>query len=137
MGWQDPSPRARARSPAGDPAAQPGYGDPGVRLPFMTIVVRAAVALLIGGLTYAGAYKGFGAWLGPAHALAVLAVSAALAVVLGGLVLRALMRLPASDGVGIPFADRRGWGHSAGLTLADAADLTGDVVDAFIDAATD
>jgi hypothetical protein len=54
LGWEDPSPRARARSPAGDPTAQPGGGDPGVRLSFATIVMRWAAALFLGGLGWAG-----------------------------------------------------------------------------------
>jgi len=139
MGWQDPSPRARARSPAGNPAAQPGYGDPGVRLSFLTIVVRALVALLVGGSVYAGAHKGLGGWFGPAHELAAVAIPAVLAVIVGWLVLRALMRMPESDGRRGWFGRRRGWGDSSGLTFGEAvaADVTGDIVEAFVDAATD
>ena len=140
MGWEEPSPRARARSPGGNPVAQPGYGEPGVRLSFSTILMRWAVALLVGGLVYAGANAGFNAGLGVAHALAALLISLALAVVVAWLVLRALMGLPESDGIGIPmFGSRRDWDDSDGLVSAkaDAVDLTGDVVSAFIDASTD
>ena len=139
MGWEDPSPRRRARSTGGDPAAQPGYGDPGMRLSFSTILVRWAVALLVGGLVYAGAHKGFGLWLGPAKATAALATSLAMAALVAWLVLRVLMRLPESEGVGIPFGRRRDWDDSASLNFerAVAVDLTADVVSAFIDAATD
>ena len=139
MGWEDPSPRGRARAPGGNPAVQPGYGDPGVRLSLTIILMRWAVALLVGGLVYAGAHKGFGGWLGPAHAMTVLAVSLALAAVVAWLVVRLLMRLPESEGIGIPFGRRRGWDDSSGLTFerAAAVDLTADVVSAFIDAATD
>lgn len=139
MGWQDPSPRARARSSGGNPAAQPGYGDPGVRLSFVTIVVRVLVALLVGGLAYAGAHEGLGAWFGPAHAMAAVAIPLALALVVGWLALRALMRMPERDGRRGWFGRRRGWDDSSGLTFGEAvaADVTGDFVEAFIDAATD
>jgi hypothetical protein len=134
MGWQDPSPRARARTiaAAGNPMAQPGYADPGVRLSFTTIVARALVALLVGFLVYAGAHKGLGGWLGPAHALAVLAGSLVLAAVIGWLVLRTLMRTP-------EFAERRGWDDTSGLTFGEAvaADVVGEVIGAAIDAVTD
>jgi len=133
MGWEDPSPRARARTPARDPAAQPGYGDPGVRLSFGAIVLRWGVALLLGGVTYAGARHGLGARLGPAHPIAVPAVSLALAVVVGGLVGRALMRLPPSGGR---------WNDSAGLDfddsdVPDAVGVVVGVVGAIVDVASD
>ena len=139
MGWEEPSPRARSRSTGGSPAARPGYGDPGVRLSFMTIVVRWAVALLVGGLVYAGAHKGFSGWLGPARGLTVLAISLALAAVVAWLVLRVLMRLPESEGAGISFGRRRRWNDTSGLTFGEAvaADAVGEVVGAIIDAATD
>jgi hypothetical protein len=139
MGWEDPSPRAQACSPGGNPAAQPGYGDPGVRLSFMVIAMRWAVALLVGGLVYAGAHKGFGAWFGPAHATAVLAISLALAAAVAWLLLRVLMRLPQSEGAGVSLGRRRGWDDTSGLTFGEvvAADAVGDVVGAIIDAATD
>jgi len=133
VGWEDPSPRARARSPAGNRAAQPGYGDPGVRLSFTTIVGRAVVALLVGGVAYAGVHHGFHAWLASAHATALLALSVASAVVVGGLVLRALMRLP-------PSGSRRGWGDDSGFEVSDVGDAVGavvSVVGAIVDAATD
>jgi hypothetical protein len=138
MGWQDPSPRARARSPVGDPSAQPGYGSPGARLSFMSILARAAIALMVAGLAYAGAHRGLGGWLGAAHAMLVVALSAALAVVVGGLVLRALVGLPesGSGGRGGWFDRRRGWDDSSGLTFGEA-DAVGEVVGAIIDAATD
>ena len=139
MGWQDPSPRRHARSPGGDPSAQPGYGDPGVRLSFMTIAMRWAVALLVGGLVYAGAHKGFGTWLGAGKAMMALAISLALAALFAWLVLRVLMRLPESEGVGFSIGRRRGWDDSAGLTFGEvvAADVAADVVGAVIDAVTD
>jgi hypothetical protein len=139
VGWEDPSPRARARSPAGDPTAQPGYGDAGVRLSFTTIAARWAVALLAGGLVYAGAHKGFGLWLGPERAMPVLAISLVLAAVVAWLLLRALMRLPESEGAGVSPGRRRGWDDTSGLTFGEvvAADVAGDVVGAIIDAATD
>ena len=141
MGWQDPSPRARARSPVGNPAAQPGYGDPGVRLSFLTIVMRGGVALMVGGLAYFGAHKGLGGWLGPPHAVLVFGLSAALAALVGLVVLRALMRLPGSDSAGRRtwFGSRRGWDDSSGLTFGEAVavDVAGEVVGALIDAATD
>jgi len=139
MGWQDPSPRARGRAPAGRPAARPGDGDPGVRLSFTTIVLRWAVALLVGGLVYAGAHKGFGGWLGPVHAMVVLAIAIALAVLVGWLVLRVLMRLPESEGAGVSSGRRRRWDDSSGLTFGEAvaADAAGEVVGAVIDAITD
>lgn len=139
MDWEDPSPRRRARLPAGDPAAQPGYGDPGMRLSFSTILMRWAVALGVGALVYAGAHKGFGLWLGPAKAMAASGLSLGVAALVAWPVLRALMRLPDSEGVGIPFGRRRGWDDSSGLTFegAVAVELTADVVSAFIDAASD
>jgi len=139
MGWEDPSPRLRARSPGGNPAARPGYGDPGSRLSFTTIMLRWGLALLVGGLVYAGAHKGFGSWLGPAHAMAVLVISVALAAAVAWRVLRVLMRLPESAGVGFSFGRRRRWDDTSGLTFGEvvAADAVGEVVGAVIDAAID
>ena len=139
MGWEDPSPRGRARPPAGNPAAQPGYGDPGVRLSFMTIVMRWAVALFLAGLVWAGAHKGLGTWLGPDRAMPVLAISSALAAAVAWLALRVLMRLPESEGAGVSLGRRRGWDDTSSLTFGEvvAADAVGDVVGAIIDAATD
>lgn len=139
MGWQDPSPRRQARSPAGNPDAQPGYGDPGVRLSFMTIVMRWALALLVGGLVYAGAHKGFRQWLGPAHAMAALAIPVALAAFVAWLVLRVVMRLPESEGIGVSPGRRRGWDDSSGLTFGEAvvADVVGEGIGAALDALTD
>jgi len=141
VGWEEPSPRARARSPAGNPAAQPGYGDPGVRLSFMAIAMRGGVALMVGGLCFSGAHKGLGGWLGPPHAVLVFVLSVALAVLMGWVVLRALLRLPGTDAGGRRtwFGSRRGWDDSSGLTFGEAvaADVAGDVVGALIDAATD
>jgi len=139
MGWQDPSPRVRTRSTAGNPAAQPGYADPGVRLSFGTIVVRALVALLVAFLMYEGARKGLGGWLGPAHAMAVLAGSLALAAVAGWLVLRTLMRTPEVVGKRGWFGGRRGWDDTSGLTFGEAvaADVVGEVIGAAIDAVID
>jgi hypothetical protein len=129
MGWEDPSPRARVRTSTGNPGAQPGYTDPGVRLSFGTIVVRALVALLVGFLMYEGAHKGLGSWLGPAHTIAVLACSLSLAAVTGWLVLRTLMRTPEHVG-------GRGWDDTSSLSFGEA-DAIGDVVGAVIDAVTD
>ena len=139
MGWQDPSPRARARSSGGSPAAQPGYGDAGPRLSFAAIMVRALVALLVGGAVYVGAHKGLGGWLGPAHAWAAVAIPAALALAVGWLALRASMRMPEGDGRRGWFGRRRGWDDSSGLTFGEAvaADAIGDVVGVIVDAATD
>jgi hypothetical protein len=97
------------------------------------------VALLVGGLVYFGARKGLGLWLGPVKAPAALGIALALAAFVAWLALRALMRLPESEGAGIAFGHRRGWDDSAGLSFgqAVAVDITADVVSAFIDAATD
>jgi hypothetical protein len=139
MGWEDPSPRARAGTSAGNPVAQPGYADPGVRLSFGTIVVRALVALLVGFLMYQGAHKGLGGWLGPARAIAVLACSLSLAAVTGWLVLRTLMRTPEYVGGRGWFGRRRGWDDTSSLSFGEAvaADAVGEVVGAVIDAVTD
>jgi hypothetical protein len=134
VGWTDPSPRRHARSPGGNPALQPGYGDPGVRLSFMTIVLRCGVALVLGGLGYVGAHEGLGGWLGPSHTVLVAVLSLALAVLVSWGVLRGLMRLPETGGDG-----RRGWDDSSGLTFGEAVagEVASDVVGALIDAATD
>ena len=56
MGWQDPSPRARVRSPAGNPAAQPGYRGERVssgRLPFrLALALAVAAALVVAALAW-------------------------------------------------------------------------------------
>ena len=48
MGWEDPSPRARGRSPAGRPATPPGDGDERVSLG--RIVWRLLLAACLGAL---------------------------------------------------------------------------------------
>jgi len=146
MGWEDPSPRAQARA-AG---AQPGYGaGPGVRLSFGTMAWRAAQAAFAGVLAYAAAHAGMVWWHGgragaTAHASLDIAVSVAVAVVVGWIVLRALLKDPPR---GLPryvreswLGRRRGWNDSdAGMSFGEAvaADAIGEVVGAVIDAAID
>lgn len=146
MGWQDPSPRMRARTAA----AQPGYGaGPAVRLSFGTIAWRAAQAAFAGVLVYAATHAGMVWWHGgragaTAHAALDIAVSVAVAVVVGWAILRLLLGRPE---VGLPryareswLGRRRGWNDSdAGMTFGEAvaADAIGEVVGAVIDAAID
>ena len=132
MGWQDPSPRVRPRAPAGDPASAPGYGDDGVRLSFGTIVFRWALVAGIAALVFVGARKGLVGWLGPAHLVAVIGLSLAVALGVAGLALRLVMRLPESSGFG-----RRRWDQTTTFGQAVAGEAIGEVVGAIIDAATD
>jgi len=151
MGWEDPSPRARARTPAGKPGAQPGYGaGPHVRLSFATMAWRAAQAAFAGVLSYAAAHAGMvslhaGRADAAAHSMLDIAVSVAVAVLVGWLILRMLVRRP--QGSGLPryvreswFGRRRGWNDSyAGMSFGEAvaADAIGEVVGAVIDAVVD
>jgi len=152
VGWQDPSPRARARAPAGSPAAQPGYQAtaPEIRLSFSTILGRAMLALGAGALAYAAAHAGMvslhgGRLAAASHAALDIGASVAVAVVVGWAILRLLLRRP--EPVGLPrrvrdgwFGRRRGWDDSrSGLTFGEAvaADAVGEVVGAVIDAVTD
>ena len=151
MGWEDPSPRLRARSPAGDPSAQPGYGaGPGVRLSFGTMAWRAVQAAFAGMLAYAAAHAGMvslhrGHGAEQAHSRLDIAVAIAVAVLVGWLVLRILLRRP--EGTGLPryvreswFGRRRGWNDSdAGMSFSEAvaADAIGEVVAAALDAVVD
>ena len=151
MGWEDPSPRARARASAGTPAAQPGYGaGPDIRLSFGTMAWRAVQAAFAGVLAYAAAHAGMvslhaGRAGAAAHSTLDIAVSVAVAVLVGWLVLRALLRRP--EGAGLSrhvreswFGRRRGWNDSyAGMSFGEAvaADAIGEVVGAVIDAVVD
>ena len=151
MGWEDPSPRMRARTAAGNPSAQPGYGaGPGVRLSFGTIAWRAAQAGFAGVLAYAAAHAGMvslhgGRAAAAAHSTLDVAVAIAVAVVVGWLALRMLLSRP--QGTGLPryvreswYGRRRGWNDSyAGMTFGEAvaADVVGEVIGAAIDAVTD
>ena len=147
MGWEDPSPRGRARSPAGNPGYDAG---PDVRLSFGTIVWRLVQAAFAGVLAYAAAHAGMVAWHGgraaaTMHSTLDIAVSVAVAVVVGWAILRMLLRQPQASG--LPryvreswYGRRRGWNDSyAGMTFGEAvaADAVGEVVGAVIDAALD
>jgi hypothetical protein len=151
VGWQDPSPRVRTRTTAGTRAARPGYGaGPDIRLSFGTLAWRAAQAAFAGVLAYAAAHAGMvslhgGGAASAAHATLDIAVSVAVAVLVGWLILRMLLSRPQE--AGLPryvreswYGRRRGWNDSyAGMTFGEAvaADAIGEVVGAVIDAVTD
>ena len=146
MGWQDPSPRMRAR-PSG---AQPGYGaGPAIRLSFGTMAWRAAQAAFAGVLAYAATHAGMAWWHGgragaTTHTALDAAVSVAVAVVVGWAIFRMLL---SSQQIGLRryfraswLGRRRGWNDSdVGMTFGEAvaADAIGEVVGAVIDAAID
>ena len=147
MGWVDPSPRVRSRPAAGNP----GYGaGPDVRLSFGTIAWRLVQSTFAGVLAYAAAHAGMVAWHGgraaaTVHSTLDIAVSVAVAAVVGWGILRALLRQPQS--AGLPryvreswYGRRRGWNDTyAGMTFGEAvaADVAGEVIGAAIDAITD
>ena len=150
MGWEDPSPRRRGR-PATTTPASPGYGAADVRLSFTTIAWRAVVALVAGVMAYAGAYAGMVALHGRQaaahHSTLDAAVALVVAIVVGWLILRMLLRRPESAGLPLRvregrgwFGRRRGWDDSYGnMTFGEAvaAEAVGDVIGAVIDAAID
>ncbi|HEY9029432.1 MAG TPA: hypothetical protein VIP05_34415, partial [Burkholderiaceae bacterium] len=101
-----------------------------------------------GVLAYAAAHAGMVALHGgraASHAALDIAVAVAVALVVGWVLLRMMLRRPES--VGLPryvrdgwFGRRRGWDDSrSGLTFGEAvaADAVGEVVGAVIDAVTD
>ena len=143
MAWSDPSPRTRGR-PA---AAQPGYGAPEVRLPFPTIATRALVALCVAGCVYAILHGCAIAWLnggaGPARLALDVALPLVLAVAVGWLVLRALLRRPRFTGLSDRVRNGGGWGEGSWadsdptFAVQVGTDVVGDVVSAAIDIATD
>ena len=150
MGWEDPSPRLRGR-PAATTSPSPGYGNADVRLSFTTIAWRAVVALVAGVMAYAGAYAGMVALHGRQaaahHSTLDAAVALVVAIVVGWLILRMLLRRPESAGLPLRvregrgwFGRRRGWDDSYGnMTFGEAvaAEAVGDVIGAVIDAAID
>ena len=150
MGWEDPSPRPRGRAAVAT-SASPGYGATEVRLSFTTIAWRAVVALVAGVTIYAAAHAGMatlhGRQAAAHHATQDAAVALVVAVVVGWLILRMLLRRPESAGLPLRvregrgwFGRRRGWDDSYGnmsFGEAVAAEAVGDVIGAVIDAAID
>ena len=149
MGWEDPSPRPRGRVVA--TSASPGYGATEIRLSFTTIAWRAMVALVAGVMIYAAAHAGMVALHGrqaaARHSTLDAAVALVVAIVVGWLVLRMLLRRPESTGLPLSvregrgwFGRRRGWDSGYGnMTFGEAvaAEAVGDVIGAVIDAAID
>ena len=149
MGWQDPSPRLRGRPAAISPS--PGYGAADVRLSFATIAWRAVVALVAGVMIYAAAHASMVALHGRQaaahHATLDAAVALVVAVVVGWLILRMLLRRPESTGLPLSMREGRGWfgrrrgwdGGYGNMTFGEAvaAEAVGDVIGAVIDAAID
>ena len=149
MGWEDPSPRLRGRPAATSPS--PGYGSTDVRLSFTTIAWRAVVALVAGVMAYAAAHAAMVALHGRQAAARRSTLDAAVAlvvaIVVGWLILRMLLRRPESAGLPLRvreghgwFGRRRGWDDSYGnMTFGEAvaAEAVGDVIGAVIDAAID
>ena len=149
MAWDDPSPRAR--SAGVPPSSQPGYGEPDVRLSFMTIVARAAAALFVCAIVHEGVRACVLAWQsgrgGVPHPVLAVALPLLVAVLVGWLVLRHLLKRPATVGLsdrirngGGWLGGRRSWDDGYGdPTFGDVvvADAVGDVIGAAIDAAID
>ena len=141
MAWDDPSPRSRARSPAG----APGYGVPEVRLSFGTIVVRTVMAVAVAACLFAGVRSVVRGWAPGHHAVLDIVVPLAVALVAGWLLLRFLLRRPPT--VGLPdrvrngggwFGRRRDWDDDdASLGQVIAVEATADVIGAALDAALD
>ena len=143
MGWEDPSPRRRGR-PATTTPASPGYGAADVRLSFTTIAWRAVVALVAGVMAYAAAHAAMVALHGRQaaahHSTLDAAVALVVAIVVGWLILRMLLRRPESAGLPLRVREGRGWDDSYGnmsFGEAVAAEAVGDVIGAVIDAAID
>jgi hypothetical protein len=150
MAWDDPAP-ARGSRPATSRSQSPGYGADN-RLPFLTIVGRGVVALLLGVGAYVGTHALLVAWhvahRGGPSAPTAMAMSGLVAVVIGVLALRHLMSRPrfsglplrVRDGGGWWWSRRRGWDDGYGYPTFGqqvAAEIAVDVVDAAIDAIID
>ena len=128
MAWNDPSPRTRSLS--ADSRSSPGYGAPELRVSFMTILARTAVALVAGACVYAGVRSVVHADLPGRHPAMDVALPLAVAAVAGWLLLRFLLRQPQSVG------RRRGWGDDR-CSTSFGEDVVSDVVSAAIDVAVD
>jgi len=136
LGWQDPSPRARARSLAGNPAAQPGYGVAPVS--FGRIVFRLVLAAIVGTLGFIAARAGLAAWHGHASGFDV-ALAVAAGIVIGLLAWKYVTNRPASHGLSARVRDGGGWGARGddGLQTLVVADILTDVVEGVVDIAGD
>ena len=136
MAWDDPSPRTRAMPAANRPSAPPGYGAPEIRLSFMTILGRTAVALLIGACVYEGVRSIAQSAIAGRHPVMDVALPLAVAVIAGWLLLRFLLRSPPSVGGRGWFGRRRGWDDRYDSTSFGEV-VVGEAVGAVIDAALD
>jgi hypothetical protein len=145
MAWSDPSPRARGRSAS----AQPGYCAPEVRLSFLTIVARCAAALFVAAIAFEvlrivvlAWATGHGATASPAWSVALPLL---VAMAIGWLLLRRLLKRPASVGLSDRVRNGGGWRGSSWsdsdgdptFAVQVTTDLVEDLVSAAIDAATD
>ena len=144
MAWDDPSPRRRALSSKQASPAGPGYGVPEVRLSFLTILARAGIAVFIGACVFAEVRSIVRDHVTGRHPALEVALPLAVAALAGWLLLRFLLRQPATERV-----RRRGWGwfggrrdwdsryRSTSFGEAVAGEAIGEAVGAVLDAALD
>ena len=135
MAWDDPSPRALASSATNRRSAPPGYGDAPVS--FGRLVLRGALAVVVGVIAYVFAKSALAAWHGQAVLDTVLAVAIGFAA--AALAFRFVMTRPASHGLSARVRDGGGWGSGgysrdavdnlvAADVIMDLAEMTADVI---------
>ena len=144
MAWSDPSPRKRGVSATQSSPVQPGYAAPEVRGSFLTLLARAGMALVIGACVFAYLRSIVRDHVTGPHPALEVALPLAIAVLVGWLLLRFLLRRPESGR-----AHRGGWGwfgrrrewddryRSTGFGEAVAGEAIGEAVGAMLDAALD
>ena len=147
MGWEDPSPRARSRSPADNPAAPPGYGDG--KVSFGHLLLRVLLAGALGVVACVAAKSVVLSWRGhEAHATALdIAITLAVGLAVALLAWRYVADRPPSRGLSARVRDGRGWGSSGrhgnsgfdvdASDVSLAADALGGLVETVADAASE
>jgi hypothetical protein len=147
VGWEDPSPRARPRSPGGSPAAQPGYGSEAVS--FGRLLFRGLIAGALGIVACVAARSVVMSWRGHAdHATGLdIGIALAIGLVVALLAWRYVASHPPARGLSARVRDGRGWGSSGRYAdsgfYVDASDIplavdgVGSLVEAVADVAGD
>ena len=143
MAWDDPSPRARVRSPDGRPSAQPGYGSE--RVSFGRILFRLALAGATGMIACVATRAAVASLRG--HAAGTdLVIALAMGVVVAFLAWRHVAHRAPSHGLSDRVRNGGGWfggGSWGGSDLYPtfeqqiAVDLVEDVISVAIDIASD
>ena len=144
MAWSDPSPRQRRVSAMQSSPVQPGYGAREVRGSFLTFLARAGMTLVVAACVFAELRSIVRDHVTGPHPALEVALPLAIAVLVGWLLLRFLLRRPESGR-----AHRGGWGwfgrrrewddryRSTGFGEAVAGEAIGEAVGAMLDAALD